>query len=98
MALLDDSGRVLQKWSSTAVDNVIEGLVPGEYRIILDGDENKSYPIVVDDVIEVQNFVFDKWTPADIGLIAVGCLVFAGAIAVVVFVIRRRRNNNKAEE
>ena len=98
MALLDDSGRVLQKWSSTAVDNVIEGLVPGEYRIILDGDENKSYPIVVDDVIEVQNFIFDKWTPADIGLIAVACLVLAGAIAVVVFVIRRRRNNRKAEE
>ena len=98
MALLDSSGKVVQKWNSSAVNNVIEGLAPGEYRIVIDGNEEKAYPVVVGDVVEIQEYVFDKWTAMDIALIVAACLAAAGIIAGLSFVIRRRSKNRKVEE
>ena len=97
VTLMDDSGKVIQSWNTTAVENMIEGLTPGEYKVVLSGDEKNEYPIVVKDVVEIQNFDFEKWTMMDIGCIIAGIATAMIAIALMTFVIRRRKNNTNTK-
>lgn len=98
ITLLNDQGAVVQNWNTSAVDNIIEGLAPGEYRIVINGDEANAHSIVVNDVVELQEFVFTKWTPLDIGSIVLASLVAAGLIAILIIVLRRRGRKKSSEE
>lgn len=98
VTLMDDNGKVIQSWNTSAVENIIEGLVPGEYRVVLSGDESRAYSIVVNDVVELQEFSFTKWTPLDIGSIVLAIIWAAGVAAILIWIFRRRSRKNLSEE
>ena len=98
LALFDNSGKVIQRWNTSAVDNIIEGLEPGDYRIVMNGDESNAYPITIEDKVEVQTFTIDQWTRIDIAFIAAVIIVGAGVLALAAFIIRRRGRNAISEE
>lgn len=97
VVLLDQSGKVIQSWNTSAVDNVIEGIEPGEYKVVVSGDNEHAYTVRVDDVVELQQFRFEKLTIVDIGSIAAGIAAVVLLIAALTILNRRRKNNKKAE-
>ena len=96
VAVLDKEGKTVQSWNTSAVENVIEGIEPGEYKVVLGGDSEHAYSVVVGDIVEVQNFRFEKWTLLDIGCIVAGAAGAALIIALLIILNRRRRKNKKA--
>ena len=98
VALLNDKGKVIQSWNTSAVENIIEGLVPGEYSVVINGDEDKAYPIVVSDVVEIQEFSFDRWTPLDLGCMALASIIAIGVVAILIMIYRRRSRKKISEE
>lgn len=87
MGLYDETGAVVRLWTSSAMPEVFEGLAPGRYALIVDGNTKQQQSIFVEDVSQVQTFEYKMWTGMDTalcaGFIAAGCLV-------VMLVLRRR--------
>lgn len=96
-ALYDAEGNVVRTWNTTALEQTIEGLTPGEYMVVFDGDKSKEQKIVVEDQTEIQDFQFDRWTTADIGAILALSLFFIGFIAFLVIFSKRARQRKKEE-
>ena len=96
VALMDSSGNLIQSWNTTGLEQTIEGLTPGEYQIIFEGNKEQAQKIVVEDKVEIQEFQFERWTTADIGAIA-GLLVVAAGFIAFLISIRKRARNKKAE-
>ena len=97
VALMDSSGNLIQSWNTTGLEQTIEGLTPGEYQIIFEGNKEQAQKIVVEDKVEIQEFQFELWTTADIGAIA-GLLVAAAGLIAFLITIRKRARNKKAED
>lgn len=96
-ALYDASGDLIRTWNTTGLEQTIEGLSPGEYKIIFDGNKDQEQRIKVEDKTEIQEFQFERWTTADIGAIA-GLLVAAAGLIAFLITIRKRARNKKAED
>lgn len=95
-ALMDSSGNLIRSWDTTGLEQTIEGLSPGEYEIIFEGNKEQAQKIVVEDKTEIQEFQFERWTTADIGTILGAILVLSGLSAFLIS-IRKRVRNKKAE-
>ena len=95
--LEDSNGTVLERWNTSAVDNIIEGLEPGEYRLVVDGNEAKAYTITVNDEVNIQAFIFSIWTLRDICIVVFGVLAGVGVLAGIILLVRRRKQNSKSE-
>ena len=91
VAVKDANGVVVKTWYTTGLEQVITGLNPGEYQVMLRGREDEENRINVKDTAELQVFQFDEWTTADIGAIFSLAVFAAGMVAVMTIVIRRRR-------
>ena len=98
ITLVDGSGKTVQSWNSSAVDNVIEGLVPGEYSLLLNGDQDNATNIIVADTIDLQAFSVEKWTMIDTGIVGIAAMITAAILAALAFLIKRNRNNKQMEE
>ena len=96
-ALCDTEGNVIRTWNTTGLEQTIEGLKTGEYTVILDGDKRQENKIVVEDKTEIQNFQFERWTTADLGVILALCLFIIGFIAFMV-IFMRRAHQRKPED
>ena len=97
VALQDASGNVIRVWNSTGLEQTIEGLTPGEYIVVLDGNKDQEQKIVVEDKIELQEYQFQRWTTSDISAVLAAGLLLAGALVLMIFLIKRARHK-KAEE
>ena len=99
VALLDAEGNVVKNWSTTGLEQTLEGLKEGEYQVILDGNEAGKHQITVRDVTEIQEFQFEKWTMADVGVILALGLFCLGMIVLLVksAKYRKKRKNEEGE-
>ena len=97
VVLQDGAGKSIQSWTTSGADNVLEGLDPGEYRVVIDGNESKSRTINVEDTVDVQTYTFYRWTTVDIGIVFAAALAAIGLLAGAAFWLRHR-SNTKAEE
>lgn len=98
VALYNAAGRVVRTWNTTGLEQTIEGLAPGEYKVILDGKEDQANIITVEDAVELQSFQFDKWTTADFGAILALCLLGVGIIALLIFGMKHRRRKKSEDK
>lgn len=94
-ALMDSSGAIIKVWSTTGMNQTLEGLKAGEYQLVLDGNAKAVNTITVRDQKEVQTVSISRWTQADIATI-MGAGVFAiGAVMILIFVIRHSRKKKQ---
>lgn len=98
VALQDASGNVIKVWNSTGLEQTVEGLAPGEYIVILDGNKDKEQKIKVENKTELQVFRFERWTTADIGAIVAVTLIAAIIIAGVIIFMKHTRNKRTEDE
>ena len=77
LALVDMNGNVVRNWSSTGIEQIVEGLDCGEYQLVMGGDLESAVTIQVQDLEEIQQFRLDRWTTADLAL-----MISAGALGI----------------
>jgi uncharacterized surface anchored protein len=97
VALRDSDGSVIKNWNTTGLEQTITGLTPGEYKVVLAGDEANEHIIQVQDLTELQSFQFDRWTTVDIGAIFGLTVTVVGMAALLRFLLKHRKRK-KAEE
>lgn len=91
IAIHDAEDNTVKVWDSTGLEQTIEGLTPGEYMVIINGNKDQAQKIHVEDKTELQAFSFEQWTVADIGAIIGVSFVVIGMIVILVIVGKRRR-------
>lgn len=91
IAIHDAEDNTVKVWDSTGLEQIIEGLTPGEYMVIINGNKDQAQKIRVEDKTELQAFSFEQWTVADIGAIIGVSFVVIGMIVILVIVGKRRR-------
>lgn len=91
IAIHDAEDNTVKVWDSTGLEQTIEGLTPGEYMVIINGNKDQAQKIRVEDKTELQAFSFEQWTVADIGAIIGVSFVVIGMIVILVIVGKRRR-------
>lgn len=100
IAVLDSNGKVVKKWETTATESILTGLKPGRYRVIVAGNEGNTQIVNVEDLTDIQEFSFDKWTLADTGAVLVAVLLVIGLIVSIVFAVLRvgEKKRQKGQE
>lgn len=99
VALCDAEGNVVKTWNTTGLEQTLEGIAEGEYKVILDGKESQAKRITVRDVTEIQEFQFARWTIADIGsLLALGLLCLGLVIVLIVTAKHRKERTTEEKE
>ncbi|MGN0777511.1 MAG: collagen binding domain-containing protein [Aristaeellaceae bacterium] len=99
VALYDSEGNLLKIWTSSALEQVLEGLAPGEYRVVFNGRTENGQPIIVRQTEELQSFYLPIWTKGDITAVLVMAVAAAGLIGllVVLLVMRSRKKRERAQ-
>lgn len=93
LALMDAEGRVVKVWTSSGLEQTIEGLTAGEYKLIVSGNQESGIPLVVEDTAELQQLRVDRWTTADIAAIAAAAAVLASGIAFGIWLHKNKKRN-----
>lgn len=90
MGLYDEAGETVRLWTSSAMPEVFEGLEPGRYSLIVDGNTRQQKTIFVEDAAEVQSIEYKLWTTMDTVLVS-GGVAFVVLLAVILLRLRRRK-------
>lgn len=91
MVLQDTHGRIVRQWTTSGRDEEITGLEPGDYYLIIAGDEDDAIEIYVGDEASVQVFKYTRWTMLDTGIVLSVAVVLMIAGMIVFVVIRKRK-------
>lgn len=89
IALYDSEKNVIKTWNTTGLETTIEGLQAGDYMVVINGKEEQK--ITVQDITEIQEFTFDRWTTADIGALFAVTIFTIGLIVLVIVLVKKRR-------
>lgn len=98
LALYDEHSDLVLLWTSSALPEEFDFLVPAAYRVMINGSENQVISLNVENVKEIQTFTLPIWSTvslAAVGGAALAVSVFGGL--TVWLIIRRRRNANEKE-
>lgn len=97
VALFDSDGTLVKAWNSSALEQVIEGLEPGEYTLVMNGRQQSARQILVQQTADQQGFYLEQWTTADVGLLAgVAALLIAAAV-LLRWVLRKKKQAQQKE-
>ena len=91
VALYTSDDELVTIWNSTAIEQVIEGLAPGEYKLVVNGNMEGAQRIQVRQTAEMQQFYCKRWMTSDIGLLCGLSAIAVGVVFLAVYFIRRRR-------
>ena len=95
LSLFDSTGTLIHSWTSTGAPMPFNGLEPGAYYVIRDGDTSTRLDIQVQDVIEVQYINLQTSYLMRYFIIGGAGMAVLIVAAVIVIVILRRRKKKK---
>lgn len=95
VALMDSNGNIIKVWSTTGMDQTIEGLEAGEYQLVIGGNTSAANTFTVRDQDEIQKISYSRWTPADIAAILAVAIVGIGAVAIIIVVLKHSRKKEE---
>ena len=98
LALVDRDGTVIRNWSSTGIEQVIEGLPAGEYQLVMGGDRDSARTILVEDQTELQEVRLERWTTVDIAVLISVCVVGMGLVALLVWLLKNKKQKQKGSD
>ena len=96
MALMDPQGNIVRQWTSSGEATTVEGLEPGDYRVVIGSDMENPVDIYLSDSAEVQAFRFSHWTRTDTAVVAAIAVLLFAALIVIVLVERNRRHKRRS--
>lgn len=98
IALYTADGTLVKVWNSSALEQLLEGLEPGEYHLVLNGRTKEAQTLIVENTAQMQSFYFTMWTTMDLGALTILLLVIVALLAGAIILIRRRQANNPDRE
>ncbi len=90
--LYDEQGTVVRQWTSAGQNTALTGINPGEYRLIVNGRDEKAMAIYVADEAGEQLFRYDIWTWTDFAVLIGASMLLI--LIIVLLVNRRSRRRN----
>lgn len=93
MGLTDKDGHAIRQWTTSGQDNLITGLEPGNYNVVIGSNMDNLDEIYIADEIGVQEFHYTRWTVMDT-CIVLGAILLLILVLLVFFALRRRRNRS----
>lgn len=97
LALMDAGGNVVKSWNSTGMEQTIEGLTAGEYKLITGGNAEKAMTIQVEDTAEVQTFRLERWTTVDIAVLIAAGAVCVALLALLIWLMKNRKRKGSEQ-
>lgn len=95
MGLYDEANEPVKLWTTSGMPQTIQGLAPGRYYLVLNGDTQERRMISVKDTWELQDFAYNLWSFTDTGIV----IAVAGAvIVIVVYLVNRRKKKAPKKE
>lgn len=96
VSLFDLNGDCIAQWTSSGNPHELNGMKPGDYRIVMPGAA-KEMQITVTDQAGIQAFDFTIMTNESvIGLVAAGVILIGTGVFTVIRVIRKRGKKQTA--
>ena len=98
LQLTDESGTVIDEWTTNEQKYIISGLSAGRYYVQRIGDENSRIAVNLADQAELQTVHMQTWDTIDLYalLLAIGAVIIAGL--VFIFAINRRKKVGRKHE
>lgn len=98
VTLLSEAGEVVRLWSSSASAEVIAGLDPETYTIVVDGSGTQKKEITLNDTVQIQHVVFYVWTNGSILLVSALSVLTVGGLALALALKKRRKPAKKEND
>ncbi|MCI6374847.1 MAG: hypothetical protein MR821_06095, partial [Clostridiales bacterium] len=98
IALYTADGTLIKVWNSSALEQLLEGLTPGEYHLVLNGRQKEAQTFIVENTADMQSFYFSVWTTTDLGALIILLLVVVALLAAVIILIRRKQLKDSDRE
>lgn len=97
LALTDENGEVVEKWTSSDNEYIITGLTAGTYYVQRDNDPESRIIAEIKDTAELQNARMRIWDTIDTFaiLILVGTVIIGGIVLVVLINRRKKGSHNR---
>ncbi len=92
VALMDSESNVIKTWTSNGVEQIIPGLEPGRYQIMIGGENDSAREIVVENKADVQTFSFYIITTLDIGIVCAALALIIFIIVIGVYLYRHKKD------
>lgn len=90
VALYDSQDQRLGMWDSSGLAQSLEGLEPGTYYLVLDGNTGSRIDFEVADTAAVQAINVPVWTLPGVGILT---LIVAAAAAIVALLVHWKKNH-----
>ncbi len=97
LALYNDKDELIRTWTSSGSALTINGLTPGAYYIVREGNTDRHYDITIQDVAEVQNINIHTTYIMQYVLIGGGIALGVGAVALAYTLLNNRRKKKQAQ-
>ena len=94
VSLLSQVGDVIKLWTSSASAEVISGLDPAAYKIVVNGGAQER-EITLNDTVQIQHVIFYVWTGSSVIFVTALAVVAVGGIVLTIALRRRRKRANK---
>lgn len=98
IALYTADGTLIKVWNSSALEQLLEGLTPGEYHLVLNGRQKEAQTFIVENTADMQSFYFSVWTTTDLSVLIILLLVVVALLAAVIILIRRKQLKDSDRE
>ena len=98
LALIDSDGNVVKNWSSTGMEQTIEGLASGEYKLVMGGNQDEAITILVENKAELQEFRLERWTTVDIATLIAVSVIGVGLLVLLIWLLKNHKFKKKGSE
>lgn len=90
-----EDGSVYQSWDTSSMANVVEGIQPGNYYILINGRTSSRKDITVHDTEKLQEFYISMWTSKSIAALVVILLLLILLLVLLVWYLVKHREERK---
>ena len=94
LALTDTHGNIIKQWTTTAQDEVITGLEPGSYLLIVNGNVDDPEDVYVADEASLQSFRYTRWTSIDTAIVGTATVLSVGVLLIIIITLRARKRHS----
>ncbi len=97
LALYSSADGLIRTWTSSGAALMLEGLEPGMYYMVKDGETENHYDVNIRDTAEVQSInLHTSYVLYYVAITAIAVIVLLGVTLTSILIIRRRRRKKAA--
>lgn len=96
LALYNDRQELIYLWTSSALSEEIDGLQPGRYSLVVNGQTDRMIELNVEDTKEVQSFDQAIWDSASLAVVGAAAVLLLIGLTLLLVLARKHRKKGEA--